>query len=268
MSTSCNDYLLFLCVNQNEDHALALWFCETGADVDALPCNACAFRGTDFEQLKDCAGYFSRFPAVFLAISDKEKRDSLADALSFYLPSAAFNPFRRKSPPNAFDNFLHRKPKHRPASFPPPPSTFVTAKVCRMDLKMRENIPTPVHATAPQFFRYPLRRHPIQDTARLHGIPSLAWVRQERSRKTEQTGNTKPEKHCNTRGNRKIELLLLRKNRFSRHRRQKLKASNTATDHHQSTERPPEIAQSPPQTAKSHMFFASLPPLSRKKSAK
>lgn len=180
------------------------------------------------------------------------------------LPSAAFNLFRRKSPPNAFDNFLHRKPKHRPASFPPPHSTFVTAKVCRMDLKMRENIPTPVHATAPQFFRYPLRLHPIQDTARLHGIPSLAGVRQERNRKTEQTGNTKPEKRCNTRENRKIELLLLRKNRFSRHRRQTLKASNTATDHHQATERPPEIAQSPPQTAKSHRFFASLPPLSRK----
>ena len=125
--------------------------------------------------------------------------------------SAAFNLFRRKSPPNAFDNFLHRKPKHRPASFPPPHSTFATAKVCRMDLKMRENIPTPVHATAPQFFRYPLRLHPIQDTARLHGTPSPAWVRQERSRKTEQTGNTKPEKRCNTRENRKIELLLLRK---------------------------------------------------------
>ena len=159
----------------------------------------------------------------------------------------------------AFDNFLHRKPKHRPASFPPPHSTFVTAKVCRMDLKMRENIPTPVHATAPQFFRYPLRLHPIQDTARLHGIPSHAGPRQERNRKTEQTGNTKPEKRCNTRENRKIELLLLRKNRFSRHRRQTLKASNTATDHHQATERPPEIAQSPPQTAKSHSFSHQFP---------
>ena len=71
------------------------------------------------------------------------------------LPSAAFNLFRRKSPPNAFDNFLHRKPKHRPASFPPPHSTFVTAKVCRMDLKMRENIPTPVHETAPSFSATP-----------------------------------------------------------------------------------------------------------------
>ena len=98
----------------------------------------------------------------------------------------------------------------------------------------------------------------------LHGIPSHAGPRQERSRKTEQTGNTEPEKHCNTKENRKIELLLLRKNRFFRHRRQKLKASNAATDHHQATERPPEIAQSPPQTAKSHSFFASLPPLSRK----
>ena len=38
---------------------------------------------------------------------------------------------------------------------------------------------------------------------------------------------------------------MLRKNRFSRHRRQTLKASNTATDHHKATERPPEIAQSP-----------------------
>ena len=55
----------------------------------------------------------------------------------------------------AFDNFLHRKPKHRPASFPPPPSTFVTAKVCRMDLKMRENIPTPVHEIAPSFSATP-----------------------------------------------------------------------------------------------------------------
>lgn len=87
MSTSCNDYLLFLCVNPNEDHALALWFCETGADVDALPCNACAFKGTDFEQFKYCAEYFSRFPAVFLAISDKEKRNALSDSLSFYLPT-------------------------------------------------------------------------------------------------------------------------------------------------------------------------------------
>ena len=69
--------------------------------------------------------------------------------------SAAFNLFRRKSPPNAFDNFLHRKPKHRPASFPPPHSTFVTAKVCRMDLKMRENIPTPVHEIAPSFSATP-----------------------------------------------------------------------------------------------------------------
>ena len=87
MNGNYSDYRLILCVNQNEDHTLALWFCETGADVDAMPCNACAFRGTDFEQLKDCAEYFFRFPAVFLAISDKEKRDSLADALSFYLPS-------------------------------------------------------------------------------------------------------------------------------------------------------------------------------------
>lgn len=87
MSTSCNDYLLFLCVNPNEDHALALWFCETGADVDVLPCNACAFKGTDFEQFKYCAEYFSRFPAVFLAISDKEKRNALSDSLSFYLPT-------------------------------------------------------------------------------------------------------------------------------------------------------------------------------------
>ena len=55
----------------------------------------------------------------------------------------------------AFDNFLHRKPKHRPASFPPPHSTFVTAKVCRMDLKMRENIPTPVHEIAPSFSATP-----------------------------------------------------------------------------------------------------------------
>lgn len=87
MNGNYSDYRLILCVNQNEDHALALWFCETGADVDAMPCNACAFRGTDFEQLKDCAEYFARFPAVFLAISDKEKRNALSDALSFYLPS-------------------------------------------------------------------------------------------------------------------------------------------------------------------------------------
>lgn len=87
MSTNFNDYALFLCTNPREDHALALWFCETGADVDALPCNACAFRGTDFEQLKDCAEYFARFPAVFLAIGDGEKRDTLADAFGFYLPS-------------------------------------------------------------------------------------------------------------------------------------------------------------------------------------
>ena len=79
----------------------------------------------------------------------------------------------------------------------------------------------------------------------MHGAPSPAGSRRERSCKTEQTGNTKPEKHCNTKENRKIELLLLRKNLFSRHRRQKLKASNTATDNHQATERPPEIAQSP-----------------------
>lgn len=87
MSTSCNDYFLFLCTNPNEDHALALWFCETGADVDALPCNACAFRGTDFEQLKDCAEYFTRFPAIFIAIGDGAKRDALADAFGLYLPS-------------------------------------------------------------------------------------------------------------------------------------------------------------------------------------
>ena len=53
MNGNYSDYRLILCVNQNEDHTLALWFCETGADVDAMPCNACAFRGTDFEQLKD-----------------------------------------------------------------------------------------------------------------------------------------------------------------------------------------------------------------------
>lgn len=87
MSGNYNDYLLFLCVNPEEDHALALWFCSTGADVDALPCNACAFRGTNFEQLKDCAEYFARFPAVFIAISDKEQVETLADAFGFYLPS-------------------------------------------------------------------------------------------------------------------------------------------------------------------------------------
>ena len=40
-------------------------------------------------------------------------------------------------------------------TFPPPHSTFVTAKVCRMDLKMRENIPTPVHEIAPSFSATP-----------------------------------------------------------------------------------------------------------------
>ena len=87
MSANSDEYKLILCTNPQEDHALALWFCETGADVDALPCNACAFRGTDFEQLRDCAGYLSGFPAVFLAIADKGARDTLADALSFYLPA-------------------------------------------------------------------------------------------------------------------------------------------------------------------------------------
>lgn len=68
------------------DESLALWFVRTGADVDAMPCNAVAFCGTDLSELGECQQFFASFPGVFLAIADDEMRGTLADALDKYCP--------------------------------------------------------------------------------------------------------------------------------------------------------------------------------------
>lgn len=81
------DNHLFLCFDDAKmDTSRPVWFVRTGIDVDALPWNGVAWHGNELYELKRCREFFTSFPAVFLAIADKELREDLADVFEQYLP--------------------------------------------------------------------------------------------------------------------------------------------------------------------------------------
>ena len=81
------DIRLFLCYDDTKlDTGRPVWFVRTGIDVDVLPWNGVAWRGNELYELRHCREFFISFPAVFLAIADKELREGLAGAFEQYLP--------------------------------------------------------------------------------------------------------------------------------------------------------------------------------------
>ena len=69
------------------DPSRALWFVRNSDDLCAMPCNAVAWKGDELHELSHCRNFFRQFPAVFIAIADKEMREFVADAFESYLPS-------------------------------------------------------------------------------------------------------------------------------------------------------------------------------------
>lgn len=73
------------------DTRKTLWFVADAQDVTAMDnqnavCLAC---GTGFENFRDAQPFLSAFPSVFLALSDRETAEAVADALKEYAPSVA-----------------------------------------------------------------------------------------------------------------------------------------------------------------------------------
>lgn len=56
-------------------------------DVDALLENGIAICTDDLARLKECKELFERFPCVFLALADNQKRQQFSDAFARYLPT-------------------------------------------------------------------------------------------------------------------------------------------------------------------------------------
>lgn len=69
------------------DFNRVLWFCRSALDVSTFPENSCALSvGASLDSLSECQPFFSRFPAVFLAMPEGGVRDALAEAISEHCP--------------------------------------------------------------------------------------------------------------------------------------------------------------------------------------
>ena len=73
------------------DTRKALWFVADAQDVTALDNQnaVCLAYGAGFENFRDAEPFLSAFPSVFLALSDRETAEAVADALKEYAPSVA-----------------------------------------------------------------------------------------------------------------------------------------------------------------------------------
>ena len=71
------------------DTRKALWFVADAQDVTALDNQnaVCLAYGAGFENFRDAEPFLSAFPSVFLALSDRETAEAVADALKEYAPS-------------------------------------------------------------------------------------------------------------------------------------------------------------------------------------
>ena len=73
------------------DTRKALWFVADAQDVTALDNQnaVCLAYGAGFENFRDAEPFLSAFPSVFLALSDRDTAEAVADALKEYTPSVA-----------------------------------------------------------------------------------------------------------------------------------------------------------------------------------
>ena len=73
------------------DTRKALWFVADAQDVTALDNQnaVCLAYGAGFENFRDAEPFLSAFPSVFLALSDRDTAEAVADALKEYAPSVA-----------------------------------------------------------------------------------------------------------------------------------------------------------------------------------
>ena len=66
----------------------SLWFVRDVFDVDAVRENTVALAiGAGFENFRDCEPFLSAFPAVFIALADREFVEVVSDALAEFVPS-------------------------------------------------------------------------------------------------------------------------------------------------------------------------------------
>ena len=73
------------------DTRKTLWFVADAQDVTALDNQnaVCLAYGAGFENFRDAEPFLSAFPSVFLALSDRDTAEAVADALKEYAPSVA-----------------------------------------------------------------------------------------------------------------------------------------------------------------------------------
>lgn len=73
---------------EHMDTGKSLWFVRDVLDVSAFPENTVSLAtACDAEDLSKCEPFFSAFPSVFVALSDKELAEQLADMLAESVPS-------------------------------------------------------------------------------------------------------------------------------------------------------------------------------------
>ena len=73
---------------EHMDTQRALWFVQDALDVNALRDNAVALAvGAGFQDFKTCEAFLSAFPAVFIALADREFVEVVSDALAEFVPS-------------------------------------------------------------------------------------------------------------------------------------------------------------------------------------
>lgn len=64
------------------DTTRALWFVRDLSELDAWPDNSVALAtGADFDNFRDCMPFFSQFPSLFIAISDRDIAQTVAEAM-------------------------------------------------------------------------------------------------------------------------------------------------------------------------------------------
>lgn len=83
------DYLLdrLTFLEDRLDFKSGAFIVEDFLDVDALPENAIAISTNDLADIKKCKDFFLRFPCVFLALADEQKRQRISDAFASYMPA-------------------------------------------------------------------------------------------------------------------------------------------------------------------------------------
>lgn len=81
-----SDWLSYFPEHMNPQRSL--WFVRDVFDVDAVRENTVALAiGAGFENFRDCEPFLSAFPAVFIALADREFVEVVSDALAEFVPS-------------------------------------------------------------------------------------------------------------------------------------------------------------------------------------